>query len=135
MKSKTADLIGPALDWAVARALGYETEIGWYCQYIGTPKKKILGYLVYLVPAERNEFGAISYCPSTEWKHGGPIIEENKIGIGCLGSGNIYANPWLAARPEYTQDFAGPTPLIAAMRCFVASCMGYEVDVPEELMK
>ena len=27
----------------------------------------------------------------------------------------------------------GPTPLIAAMRCFVASRLGDEVDVPEEL--
>jgi hypothetical protein len=28
----------------------------------------------------------------------------------------------------------GPTPLIAAMRCYVASKLGDEVDVPEELM-
>jgi hypothetical protein len=27
----------------------------------------------------------------------------------------------------------GPTPLIAAMRCYVASRLGDEVDVPEEL--
>jgi hypothetical protein len=29
----------------------------------------------------------------------------------------------------------GPTPLIAAMRCYVASKMGDEVDVPDELVK
>ena len=29
----------------------------------------------------------------------------------------------------------GPTPLIAAMRCFVASKLGDEVDVPDELIK
>ena len=27
----------------------------------------------------------------------------------------------------------GPTPLIAAMRCYVASKLGDEVEVPEEL--
>jgi hypothetical protein len=27
----------------------------------------------------------------------------------------------------------GPTPLIAAMRCYVASKLGDEVDIPEEL--
>jgi len=27
----------------------------------------------------------------------------------------------------------GPTPLIAAMRCYVASKMGDEIDVPTEL--
>ena len=32
---------------------------------------------------------------------------------------------------ERKQD--GPTPLIAAMRCFVASRLGEEVDMPEEL--
>ena len=28
----------------------------------------------------------------------------------------------------------GPTPLIAAMRCFVASKLGDEVDIPKELL-
>ena len=28
----------------------------------------------------------------------------------------------------------GPTPLIAAMRCYVASKLGDEVEVPEELL-
>jgi len=29
------------------------------------------------------------------------------------------------------EDFYGPTPLIAAMRCYVASKMGDEVKLPE----
>jgi hypothetical protein len=28
----------------------------------------------------------------------------------------------------------GPTPLVAAMRCYVASQLGDEVDVPDELV-
>jgi hypothetical protein len=37
-----------------------------------------------------------------------------------------------ATRTEsYTLD--GPTPLIAAMRCYVASKLGDEVELPEEL--
>lgn len=28
----------------------------------------------------------------------------------------------------------GPTPLIAAMRCYVASKLGDEVEIPEELL-
>lgn len=31
-------------------------------------------------------------------------------------------------------DAEGPTPLIAAMRCYVASKLGDEVDIPEELI-
>jgi hypothetical protein len=35
---------------------------------------------------------------------------------------------------DTANDFAqGPTPLIAAMRCYVASQLGDEVEVPEEL--
>ena len=33
-----------------------------------------------------------------------------------------------------TADLIGPTPLIAAMRCFAASRLGDEVDVPDELV-
>jgi hypothetical protein len=29
--------------------------------------------------------------------------------------------------------YYGPTPLIAAMRCYVASKIGLEVEIPEEL--
>jgi hypothetical protein len=29
----------------------------------------------------------------------------------------------------------GPTPLIAAMRCYVASKLGDEVEVPDELLQ
>jgi len=41
---------------------------------------------------------------------------------------------WVAALPWPNRFNFGPTPLIAAMRCFVASKLGDEVDVPEELL-
>lgn len=31
--------------------------------------------------------------------------------------------------------YSGPTPLIAAMRCYVASNLGEEVEIPEEVLK
>ena len=33
-----------------------------------------------------------------------------------------------------TADLIGPTPLVATMRCYVASKLGDEVDVPDELV-
>jgi len=33
-----------------------------------------------------------------------------------------------------TSDLIGPTPLTAAMRCFVASKLGEEVNIPQELL-
>jgi hypothetical protein len=35
----------------------------------------------------------------------------------------------------YLAEDEGPTPLVAAMRCYVASKMGDEVDVPEDLLQ
>jgi hypothetical protein len=65
------------------------------------------------------------FCPSTEWEFGGPIIEREKITTGWF-------NEWVAD-PDGAFEQRGPTPLIAAMRCYVASKLSDEIDIPEEL--
>ena len=67
------------------------------------------------------------YHPSTNWAQGGPIIERKGIQLARVG--DVW-EAWVDADGVFCQ---GPTPLIAAMRCYVASVMGAEVDVPEEL--
>jgi hypothetical protein len=62
---------------------------------------------------------------STNWAQGGPIIERERINI-------TYDDVWTAEDVDGETQW-GPTPLIAAMRCYVASKMGDEVDVPEDL--
>ena len=42
---------------------------------------------------------------------------------------------WAAYDSYEWAESTGHTPLIAAMRCYVASRLGYEVEVPEELME
>ena len=59
---------------------------------------------------------------------GGPIIEREGIGFTQF---NDYPQ-WTAKHPQAVY-FDGPTPLIAAMRCYVASKLGDEVEVPDEL--
>ena len=66
------------------------------------------------------------YSPSTEWSQGGPIIEREKITISDS------LESW-AAGYNGTLRYFGPTPLIAAMRCFCCSKLGETVEVPEEL--
>lgn len=63
---------------------------------------------------------------STDWADGGPIIERE--GIDLYQSGT-----WAAemVKGEDVIRTEGPTPLVAAMRCYVASHLGDEVDVPE----
>ena len=62
---------------------------------------------------------------STNWAQGGPIIEREGIAILQCPRG------W-AARIGFGGEYIeGPTPLIAAMRCYVASKLGDDVEVPE----
>jgi hypothetical protein len=101
MKTKTAELTGVALDWAVAKCEGYQLD---------------------LVPEGE-------YTPSTDWSQGGPLIEREKLAI-CIGW-----KQWLAFSDDTENAGAqGPTPLIAAMRCYVASKLGDEVEVPDGLV-
>ena len=107
MKMKTTDLTGPALDWAVAK-----------CGFIkGTANS--------LITPEVKAY-------STDWAQGGPIIEQERIlvqpEIGKEGCGNA----WNAVSMRDTEAY-GPTALVAAMRAYVASKMGDEVEVPDEL--
>jgi hypothetical protein len=102
-----SELTNLALNWAVARANG-----------------------------NTNAFGIDGWNPSTNWAQGGPIIEREGIELKYLG----YDNPpyWGALKfspSKYERQAAvGPTPLIAAMRCFVASKLGDEIDIPNELI-
>lgn len=97
---KTSELMGAALDWAVAKCEGLD--------------------------------GAYPYSYSTNWIFGGPLIEREKIGIWPSAS-NAHNGKW-CARMIDTYITYSPTPLIAAMRCYVASKMGDEVTIPEELL-
>ncbi len=100
---KVIDLEGAALDWAVAKCEGHDME---YFQVVD------------------------AYLPSTDWAQGGPIIEREKISVIPIDEGSEwYAEQWWAEENYST----GPTPLVAAMRCYVASQMGDEIELPEEL--
>ena len=102
---KTNELTGAALDWAV-------NQIEECCDDPTTPRF------------------------STDWAQGGPIIEREEIALRFEPKCDwLFVPPqatWLA-NYEGVGEWDGPTPLIAAMRCFVASRLGDEVQVPEEL--
>lgn len=75
------------------------------------------------------------YAPSTNWEIGGPIIERERISTIFMGEPQTWfgmievqfdAGNNIFGRVEVT----GPTPLIAAMRAYVASKFGDEVDLP-----
>lgn len=112
MKIKTSELTGAALDWAVAE-----------CE--GTTK----GKAVEMFP-QWHRLGYENY--STNWAQGGPIIEREGVSIWPFDDVTWKAQNMFASGVDQ-EVFEGPTPLIATMRCYVASKLGDEVDVPEEL--
>lgn len=66
---------------------------------------------------------------STDWAKGGPIIEKAVI---CLES-NCGIYWWAKFADTSESEVDGNTPLEAAMRCYVTSRLGAEVEIPKEL--
>ena len=115
---KTDELTGAALDWAVAKCEGKDKD----CEiHVGN------------VWYGRVTSGFIQYKPSTSWAQGGAIIERELISLECYFD-RVEWCAWTPAPEQPTgESFAyGETPLIAAMRCYVASKLGDEVEIPEE---
>ena len=106
---KTSELSGAALDWAVAN-----------CEGLVSIDTKNLFEPWYLLE---------TYTPSTDWAQGGPIIERERIDILFQEK-----DRWLAVGFGMNEA-QGQTPLIAAMRCYVASKLGDEVELPKELLQ
>jgi hypothetical protein len=69
---------------------------------------------------------------STDWAQGGPIIEREHISVEATRVGGL-GDRWMADIQTDCTQFADK-PLIAAMRCYVASKLGDTVDVPKELV-
>ena len=75
---------------------------------------------------------------STDWSQGGPIVEREGMHVDCLRVADHYRPAIWEAWPYATGTKhiqQGPKPLIAAMRCYVASKLGDEMEVPDELME
>lgn len=107
--AKMGDLIGAALDWAVAK-----------CEGLVQGQIAIDGIL------------AGAFKPSADWSQGGPIIERELIAVWTTTGGVV----WHSKKDGWGQfqAVAGHPPLIAAMRCYVASKLGDEIDIPKELL-
>ena len=117
---KVSEATDLALNWLVAKCQGFAPftdGISWIVDDAGTYK---------LLP----EY-------STNWSQGGPIIEREEIGTRgnapCFKGREWEASPTIMSKGAGGKWGYGPTPLIAAMRCYVASKLGETVEVPNEL--
>lgn len=115
MLIKTSDLIGDALNWVAAKADGHDE--GWLHRQMENPYPSSRG-----IPAL-----------STSWALAGPIIEREMIEV----SPDQYPDYWYSTinREGVCFNEQGPTPLIAAMRCLIASKLGDEIEIPDAFME
>lgn len=135
MNVKTSELSDAALDWAVEVAIAAQFNEGRKLKVV-RDSRSASGPC--WIEVENSPGSGIFHrsMHSTDWSQGGPIIEREQLWLTGpfreredwkCGSG--LKSDWDYAASEFT----GPTPLIAAMRCFVASKLGDVLDVPEEL--
>lgn len=104
---KTSELTGAQLDYWVGRAYDCPVEVRD-------------GRCVWL---PNGGF----YNPHENWVTGGSIIELEGLSLLRWESPNDDGTFWTARNLTATISQPGLTPLIAAMRCFVASKFGEEV--------
>lgn len=116
MKMKTSELTGAALAYAAAQI---------------TPDLMQVGLCFYIRDAESGE--RVLFNPAENWSQAGPIIEREHICTTVEHSGVWIAYSMWNYADEKRFMCSGPTPLVAAMRAFVASNLGDEVEVPGEL--
>lgn len=66
-----------------------------------------------------------AYSPTTNWLQGGPIIDREGIPTSMLRTDS--------GREWRSVGWVGATWLVAGLRCYVASRLGQEVEVPDGL--
>lgn len=123
IKVKVSQLTNKALDYLVAGLEGCLTSHDKMLQF---EQARVAGY---------NGLG--QYTPaclhfSESWEEAGPIIERESMQLTPCED----MQSWSAGLMfrQGCEDYEGPTPLISAMRCYVASRLGDIVQVPKELL-
>ncbi len=116
---KTADLIGPALDWALAKAEDMRQHTPADLKY------------TYWYAGERCI--GTHWSPSTNWSQGGPLIASHQVNLHSPQTSDDCWAAWVTIRGK---DFCqgGWQPLVAACRAIVAAKLGDVVSVPTELI-
>jgi Protein of unknown function (DUF2591) len=145
-KVETDSLTGATLDWAVAKCENLPVEISRWGDFVlvDLSVTRPVGIRTH---GDDSQWAA--YRPASDWSLGGPIIEREKLMLGYSNDVLPSGAPiqWVCANPAryvkfdadgdvsewHLPDGYGPTPLIAAMRCYVASKLGSVVKVPKEL--
>lgn len=134
MKIKVSESTPMQLNYLVGVAEGFQWQtddpkVGLHCGKL---------VLVALDYALMDDWGLTPYAPAESWSVAGPIIEREEISLHTTPKFAAQCMKWDASQRNVNgacvRSQFGPTPLIAAMRCYVASRLGDEVEIPDELV-
>jgi hypothetical protein len=152
---QASDLVGLALDYAVAACEGYTLTTDGISNLV-----EIDGNL-FILGRATSAGKPCGYSPQNYWNQGGPIIDregisiiraEDDYGADKEGFCNSVRIPvWAAAEGQHSVETStehqshdamfqmyesevhyGPTPLIAAMRCYVTRKLGKVLKIPPQ---
>lgn len=122
---RVSNLVGAALDWAVAEVEGIEASWRYGRELVQVHDRGG----IKLVESIRS-----IYSPSIDWSQGGPLIDKHQASAH-------YQAHLADAQFRYSAGPAGsgfwcygPTALIAFCRSLVKAKLGDTVQVPKELM-
>jgi hypothetical protein len=129
---KVAELTCAELDYWVAKAEGMPlvselSEIGMAAAGMAPPCIFLKDGVYGIASADKSG----KWEPSTNWSQGGPVIEREGVDLehhkeSVLGKEETWWEAYY--RADVCQCFTADTPLIAAMRAYVASKFGDEVE-------
>ena len=161
MEIQVSELSGKALDYAVAIAEGtlgqkpprcfdckhFEEQSGgdgaiYYCHHPESHHEMEYGWgkaisPVYVVHPNCPISDATPEPYSLKWELAGPIIEREGI---CLSPSAGGLNSWVADTPLRPTSLADKkrcagSPLVAAMRCYVAGKLGEIIEIPKTILE
>lgn len=132
MKVKVAEASGPVLNWLVAKCENpNDPRDGRPTFWLHPNNPKLVCQITY--NHETNPKGYELCLYTTDWGQVGPIIDREDIEL-CSAAGHHESAKIMAVWKNNVFGF-GQTNIVAAMRCYVTSKLGDEVEVPEELVK
>ena len=144
---KTSELTGAALDWAVAKCEG--VSVRWSAAHEqllvegypymvwqpstdwsqGGPIIEREGISVIQLESESIPDARGFWQGKYQAQWGAVIGERHSLEENHGSQGDYWGRSYHVDR----EAVIGPTPLIAAMRCYVASKLGDDIEIPEEL--
>lgn len=123
---RVSNLVGAALDWAVAKVEQVDTSWRYGRELVQVHDRGG----IKLIESIRS-----IYSPSTDWSQGGPLVDKHHGGLHYEAH-LADANFRYSSGPSRTGFWCyGPTALIAFCRGLVKAKLGDTVQVPKELMQ